>query len=311
MTFPVTYQPCKDTSNRLFTESKGSGPRLVLVHGFTQTSRLWGKFGDLLAAQRQTISVDLPGHGSDQSASIRADIQGCARILIETIGDLIAPDASLVDGTSFVDDASDKYYNGDGSDNHAFEFDLLGYSLGARVALQTALMYPKNIRRLILISGTPGIIDQDQRSIRKDRDNELATRLEESKDTEGFLRGWLSSPMFSRLSVEEANLKERLRNSADGLASSLRLAGTGTQVPLWDLLAQLEVPTLLVTGMTDIKFTSIANNMTVATSKCTLSVVPGAGHAVHLEQPERCATIVEHWFTSNAHLDAKADTRRQ
>lgn len=305
MTFPVTYQPRKDTSNRLFTESKGSGPRLVLVHGFTQTSRLWGKFGDLLAAQRQTISVDLPGHGSDQSASIRADIQGCARILIETIGDLIAPDAS------FVDDASDKYYNGDGSDNHAFEFDLLGYSLGARVALQTALMYPKNIRRLILISGTPGIIDQDQRSIRKDRDNELATRLEESKDTEGFLRGWLSSPMFSRLSVEEANLKERLRNSADGLASSLRLAGTGTQVPLWDLLAQLEVPTLLVTGMTDIKFTSIANNMTVATSKCTLSVVPGAGHAVHLEQPERCATIVEHWFTSNAHLDAKAGTRRQ
>lgn len=299
MTFPSKYQPCREKRNHLFIESKGSGPRIVLLHGFTQTSRLWGKFGDLLAAQRQTIAVDLPGHGSDGSSLIRADIQDCARILIETIDEFEVPDLSHVDNAS-----NDEYGSDNKSDDHALKFDLLGYSLGARVALQAALTYSKNIRRLILISGTPGIIDPDQRSLRRSRDNELAAKLDDSKDTEEFLRGWLGSPMFSRLTTEEANLEERLRNSAEGLASSLRLAGAGAQLPLWDRLVELEVPTLLITGMTDVKFTFIGNNMAATNSKSTLTVVPGAGHAVHLEQPYRCANVVNHWLRSNLELSS-------
>ena len=57
----------------------------------------------------------------------------------------------------------------------------------------------------------------------------------------GFIERWVSGPMFARL-ADAAQTVERRRNSATGLAWSLRLAGTGTQEPLWDRIPKLAVP---------------------------------------------------------------------
>ena len=112
----------------------------------------------------------------------------------------------------------------------------VGYSMGGRLCLHLALARPETVERLVLVSATAGIEDDDERATRRAADDALATSLERD-GVDAFLDGWLAQPMFATLA--DPGLDDRRRNVAAGLASSLRLAGTGTQQPLWDRLASL------------------------------------------------------------------------
>jgi 2-succinyl-6-hydroxy-2,4-cyclohexadiene-1-carboxylate synthase len=79
---------------------------------------------------------------------------------------------------------------------------------------------------------------------------------------------------------------QRLRNRPQGLAASLRGMGTGVQPSLWEELPQLALPTLLITGALDAKFTQIARAMGERCPACRISTIANAGHTPHLEQPE-------------------------
>jgi 2-succinyl-6-hydroxy-2,4-cyclohexadiene-1-carboxylate synthase len=241
----------------LHAEIVGSGPPLVLAHGFTQTGRSWGRFGELLAPGHRLILVDLPGHGS--SATV---------------------EAGLVDGGDLLVEAGGEQ-----------PFDLLGYSLGARFALHAALAYPGAVRRLVLIGATAGIEDPQARDARRRRDEALAEEIQREADVLPFLERWLSGPMFAGL--RDPGLEERRRNTPAGLASSLRLAGTGTQEPLWGRLGHLECPTLLLAGADDVRFAIAARRMAGLAPHAVVSLVPGAGHAAHLAQPVLTARIVQ------------------
>lgn len=254
--------PDPDGGQRLHTETEGEGPRLVLLHGFTQTGRLWGPFAARLGRDRQLVRVDLPGHGG--SSAVRADLATTGALVVAAGG--------------------------------PGPFDLLGYSLGARVALHAALAAPRLVRRLVLLAATPGIADPTSRDQRRAGDDALADDLESSGDVSGFLERWLAGPLFAGLPAQVAGLDERARNSAGGLAASLRLAGTGTQAPLWDRLGELTMPTLLVVGADDHRFGATAVAMAAGLPAAALSVVPGAGHAAHLHQPAVTARVVDHWL---------------
>ncbi len=251
----------------LETDVVGAGPRLVLAHGFTQTARLWGPFGDTLARRHELVGVDLPGHGG--SSGVEADLPGAGALLVEAGDDDPAP------------------------------FDLLGYSLGARVALHAALARPERIRRLVLIGATAGIEDDAARQRRRQRDEAMADALEADGDLSGFIRRWLSASVFTGL--RNAGLEERLRNTPAGLASSLRLAGTGTQAPLWDRLGEIELPVLVLVGADDARFTAAGSKMASSLANAVFSLVPGAGHAAHLAQPALTARLVERFLASDDH----------
>jgi 2-succinyl-6-hydroxy-2,4-cyclohexadiene-1-carboxylate synthase len=76
------------------------------------------------------------------------------------------------------------------------------------------------------------------------------------------------------------------------LAAALRGLGTGVMPSLWDRLGELGVPVELVVGERDDKFRAIAGRMEAALADARLHVVPGAGHAVHLEAPEAVVEVV-------------------
>jgi 2-succinyl-6-hydroxy-2,4-cyclohexadiene-1-carboxylate synthase len=103
--------------------------------------------------------------------------------------------------------------------------------------------------------------------------------------------------MFSRLS-DAAQAGERRRNSAAGLASSLRLVGTGTQEPLWDRIPQLAVPLLALAGTDDARFGAHAFRLARTATHGVASLIPGGGHAVHLAQPDVVGRLVGHWLAT-------------
>jgi 2-succinyl-6-hydroxy-2,4-cyclohexadiene-1-carboxylate synthase len=247
------------TPNELHTESVGAGPTVVLAHGFTQTGRVWGSFSTLLAAGHRVVGVDLPGHAGSS-----------------------AIDVDLVEGGAMLADAG-------GTE----PFALVGYSLGARFALHAALSDPARVRCLVLIGATPGIADSGARAERRRRDEALAAGLERDGDVAAFVRTWLAGPLFNGL--YEPQIEERLRNTAAGLASSLRHAGTGTQAPLWDRLGELTTPTLVLAGAADLRFAAIAIRMSGLLGDGVCSLIPGAGHPAHLEQPAVTARLVSHF----------------
>ena len=61
--------------------------------------------------------------------------------------------------------------------------------------------------------------------------------------------------------------------------------GTGQQPSLWDDLAAIRQPTLLLAGASDAKYVGIACQMHARLPHARLQIVPEAGHAVHLEAP--------------------------
>ena len=99
-----------------------------------------------------------------------------------------------------------------------------------------------------------------------------------------FVDEWLSNPLFAGLTPDTAMRDDRLRNTASGLASSLRTCGTGTQEPLWGRLGEIRCPTTIVVGELDAKFRALGDRLVDAIPDATLTVIGGSGHSVHLEE---------------------------
>lgn len=248
----------------LHCETRGAGPRLVLLHGFTQSGRAWGPVGDALAGRYRVLALDAPGHG--KSASVTADLPGGADLMART-----------VEGAG-----------GAGA--------WLGYSMGGRYALHVALRHPGLVERLVLVSATAGIDDPAERAARRRSDEVLADRVE-TEGLEPFLRWWLHQPLFRSLPPAGRQLEGRLGGTAAGLAASLRLAGTGTQEPLWEQLGALRMPVLVVCGALDHKYTALGRRLVEAIGAgASLEVLPGAGHACHLERPDAFLAAVTSWL---------------
>jgi 2-succinyl-6-hydroxy-2,4-cyclohexadiene-1-carboxylate synthase len=234
----------------LHVERLGHGSRVVLVHGFTQTGRSWGPISADLARDHEVLLVDAPGHAG--SSAIRADLRTGAALL----GDAGGPAA------------------------------YVGYSMGGRLALHLALDRPDLVRALVLLGATAGIEDDDERAARRRADEERAVELEHD-GLDVFLDRWLAQPLFAGLPRDAADVDDRRRNTADGLASSLRLAGTGSQAPRWAELHSLDMPVLVLAGARDERFAALGRRMADAIgTNAVFAAVPAAGHAAHRERPD-------------------------
>ena len=95
--------------------------------------------------------------------------------------------------------------------------------------------------------------------------------------------------------MPRAQRDDRLRNTAAGLAASLRSTGTGTQEPLWDRLGEVTCPVLVLVGEHDEKFTALGRRLAAGLPDATMTVIADAGHSVHLEQPVATADAIASW----------------
>jgi 2-succinyl-6-hydroxy-2,4-cyclohexadiene-1-carboxylate synthase len=230
---------------------------MVLVHGFTQTGASWRHVVDRLAPRHTVVTVDAPGHGG--STGVEADLTLGAELLGRAGGPAT----------------------------------YVGYSMGGRLALRLAIDRPDLVRSLVLIGATAGIDDPEERARRRRSDEALADRIE-AIGVARFLDEWLAQDLFSGLPDDPDERQARLTNTAAGLASSLRLAGTGTMdPPWWDELSGIAAPTLVLAGEHDRKFTVLGARLAEAIgADAEFEAVPGAGHAAHLHAPERVSRLI-------------------
>jgi 2-succinyl-6-hydroxy-2,4-cyclohexadiene-1-carboxylate synthase len=233
--------------------------RLVLLHGFTATGGSWDPVRRRIAAGAydDVVAPDLRGHGT-ASAATPATIDACVEDLRQ-------------------------------SEPYA----LAGYSMGGRIALHLALSQPDLVQRLVLISTTAGIETAEGRAERRRADDELAEGLEQA-GLETFTRWWAAQPLFAGQTPEVAAAAraDRLRNTAGGLAASLRGMGTGTMTPVWDRLHELTMPATVIVGERDAKFRVLGERLVAGLPDAELVVIPHAGHAVHLEAPKTVAAAL-------------------
>lgn len=243
---------------------------LVLLHGFTGSTANWANVcARLEMPGRWLIALDMLGHG--QSATppdpARYGIEHCQADILATLETLGVQPSEAV---------------------------LLGYSMGGRIALYTA--FSGFFRALILESASPGLADSSEREQRQRSDNALAARIE-CEGVEAFVNYWEQLPLFASqhnvpLEVRAALRRQRLNTSAKGLANSLRGVGTGAQPALYEQLGMLTLPTLVLAGELDSKFCQLARQMAAHLPQAQLQIISGAGHTIHLEQPDAFAKLI-------------------
>lgn len=257
---------------RIFVEERGRGEPLLLIHGFTGSSRAWG--GGLkraLAAHARLLCIDLLGHGRSDKP------QRPARYAL---------DAMISDLCEVLDERGLR------------RAVWLGYSMGGRIALGAACRRPERVHALVLEAASPGIEEASERAARVAQDEALAHRLE-CDGIDRFVDGWLSQPLFAtqKQRLTPARLAEerrrRLANSARALAACLRGMGSGAQPSLWHALPTVQAPTLLVVGADDTKFQTLGRRMRARLAGARLRTVPDVGHSAHLENTRAYTRILQ------------------
>ncbi|MCE4051251.1 2-succinyl-6-hydroxy-2,4-cyclohexadiene-1-carboxylate synthase [Bacillus sp. Au-Bac7] len=258
-------------------EVYGSGEPLLLLHGFTGDSSTWQQFIPVFEKNHQIIMMDIIGHGQtaspDEQQPYKIEYAAKAiKKLLETLE---------VDSTN-----------------------LLGYSMGGRLALTFAFIYPDMVRNLVLESATPGLKTEEERRERRIMDEQLGNYILK-EGVNKFVNKWENIPLFAtqtRLSkdVKEKIRSQRLMNNPVGLANSLEQMGTGSQPSWWERLGELKCPTLLLTGKLDEKFCRIAGEMQKQNENFEWINVDDAGHAIHVEKPEIFGTIVSEFLSNSS-----------
>lgn len=240
---------------------------LIALHGFTESDEIWT---DILAPMSGAVPFLcplLPGHGGKPCP---------ASITIPGLADELAQRFS------------------------SQPVDLIGYSMGGRIALQWALRHPASVRRLVLISCNPGLRDADERSLRHQRDERLAQILEE--DGIGpFVAWWEANPTLRTAKKlpranDEILRSRRLNQDPNGLAGALRQLGAGPMPDLWQLLPGLNIPTLLIAGAADARYCDVMREMSALIPNARLHVVADSGHAVHREQPQHLLGLIREFI---------------
>lgn len=255
-------------------ETKGKkGPALLLLHGFTGDLSQWERYVDKWKESYYVIMVDIIGHGQTDSPS-NIDSYRMDRVADQII--------------CLINKLGVEHIN------------ILGYSMGGRLALTIAHRAPTLVHALLLVGASPGLKTIDERQERIQKDEELAAFILK-EGILAFVDYWERIPLFASQKslpkdVRNKLRQQRLQNNPVGLANSLRGMGTGRQHPLWDELSKLDNPTFLVVGELDTKFINIARAMNESINTCHLILINNAGHAVHVEEPEKFDKIVVDQF---------------
>lgn len=241
---------------RLVFEVAGTGPAVVLIHGFGLDLRMWDPQFELLAATFRVVRYDCRGFGASGPLD--------PAVPYSHADDLFA----LLDHLAITDAA------------------LVGLSFGGQVALQAALLAPARVRALVLLDSLLDGVPWDAGS--KAGMAEVDRQVEAGGVTAGR-DAWLAHPFFAG-ARERPDLARELADMVSRYPGQHWLGQDPHQAiprkPI-DALEEVAVPTLVVAGARDVPgFLAMADVLARRIPAAEYVQVAGAGHMVNMEQPE-------------------------
>lgn len=259
---PPAVRVACGAGRRVAVREWGRGAPLLWLHGFTGSGAGLARSAARLGPRRHLL-LDVLGHGASDAPQLPSAYR-FERVLDDVVAVLRARGVRRTD--------------------------VVGYSMGARLALALAARHPDRVRRAVLVAARAGLPHPAERAARARADAELAARIE-ARGVPWFVGHWEGLPLFaSQRRLPEAQRaalrRERLAGRAAGLAGALRGLGPGVQPPLFAHLARVATPVLLLAGEEDPRFVAAARALRARLSHARLVVVPRAGHAAHLENPD-------------------------
>lgn len=229
----------------IYYEVHGSGPPLLLTHGYSATSAMWQGQVEALSKDHQLILWDMRGHGaSDYPDDPNAYSEA------STVGDM----AALLDAVD------------------AERAIVGGLSLGGYMSLAFYRAHPERVRALLIIDTGPGFRNDEARSAWNKRAYETAERL----DSDGL-------SILGSASRERSSARHR---DATGLAHAARGMLTQRDARVIELLPEIKVRSLIVVGADDTPFLAASDYMAAKIPGAEKIVIPSAGHAVNIDQPQ-------------------------
>jgi pimeloyl-ACP methyl ester carboxylesterase len=230
---------------KLHYDVHGSGPPLLLTHGYSSTSAMWQGQVAALSKRHTLIAWDMRGHGQSDYPD---DPAAYSETL--TVGDM----AALLDQV--------------GADNAI----IGGLSLGGYMSLAFYRAHPERVRALLIIDTGPGFKKDEARDAWNKRAHETGDRFER----EGL-------EVLKSLSRERSSVVHR---DASGLARAARGMLTQRDAGVIETLPHVKVPSLVVVGADDTPFLAASDYMAAKIPGAKKVVIPGAGHAVNIDQPQ-------------------------
>jgi pimeloyl-ACP methyl ester carboxylesterase len=229
----------------IYYEAHGSGPALLLTHGYSSTSAMWQGQIEALSRHHKLVLWDMRGHGrSDYPEDPAAYSEASTVADMAALLDKVGTERAIVGGLS----------------------------LGGYMSLAFYRAHPQRVRALLIIDTGPGFKKDDARDAWNKRARETGDRFER----EGL-------EVLKSLGLERSSVSHR---DARGLARAARGMLTQRDAGVIELLPDIQVPSLVVVGADDAPFLAASDYMVAKIPGAKKAVIPAAGHAVNIDQPQ-------------------------
>ncbi|BBM83047.1 alpha/beta fold hydrolase [Candidatus Uabimicrobium amorphum] len=238
-------------------------PLLVLLHGFLGCAEDWDIFIPQLP-NFYCAAVDLPGHGAStfNESSRLTNFASVADTIVKQLG--------------------------------RRSFFLLGYSMGGRIALDIMRRYPKQVPKLICISGSPGFEDPMLAHARYEKDKKLLANCEK----QAFLHKWYRQNLFYGIPEDDKYAQlfaRRLCGNFVEMQKGLDIMSVGKQPNMWPWLKCTQQSILYICGRMDTKYFAVAQRLQKETS-VKISIFEECSHMPHFQKPLIFAQLVNNYY---------------
>jgi pimeloyl-ACP methyl ester carboxylesterase len=231
---------------QIYYEVHGTGTPLILSHGYSSTSGMWAQQVSPLSKQFQLITWDMRGHGASAYPYDQSEYSEA-----HTVSDILA----LLDHIA----PNQKAIVG-------------GLSLGGYMSLAFYGLHPQRVKALLIIDTGPGFKKDSAREAWNKTAHDQAADFEKN----GLAR-------LQNLSPERSQVTHR---NARGLAFAARGMLAQRNSDVFFSLPDIKVPSIVIVGEEDKPFLAASAYMTSKIPGCEKKVVPKAGHAANIDNPE-------------------------
>ncbi len=236
---------------RLHYTEQGKGDKtLVFLHYFGGASSTWDEVISYLQNDFRCIAIDLLGFGKSPSQEAEISVDNSANAVIELIDEL-----------------------------QLQNYELVGHSMGAKIALYIASSQPKGLLSLVLLAPSPPTPEPMSNKERED----MLDAFGDKKKVEKMIENATAHPLAT--SIFEREVNNNLQASSVGWHSWPLLGSTETII---DKMADIHMPITILYGENDKRFSRsfLQKEFNRYFKTFILVEIKDSGHLLPVEAPE-------------------------